>query len=98
MYFRSWYHGIVDPSMAFIDCSCFLFRRWNYQCVLVIAFCFKSWEMKNLRYLVLGILFGIILCKVQAVSWWRMQEMFRFDAVYMYGLFASAVATGALSV
>jgi uncharacterized protein len=54
--------------------------------------------MKNIRYLALGILFGIVLCKVQAVSWWRMQEMFRFDAVYMYGLFATAIPTGMLSV
>lgn len=54
--------------------------------------------MKNLRYLILGILFGIILCKVQAVSWWRMQEMFRFDAVYMYGIFVTAIPTGMLSV
>lgn len=54
--------------------------------------------MKNLRYLVLGTLFGIVLCKVQAVSWWRMQEMFRFDSFYMYGLFATAIPTGIISV
>src|SRR3954470_6654790 len=54
--------------------------------------------MKNVRYLILGTLFGIILCKVQAVSWWRMQEMFRFDSFYMYGLFATAIPTGMLSV
>jgi hypothetical protein len=54
--------------------------------------------MKNIRYLLLGTLFGIILCKVQAVSWWRMQEMFRFDSFYMYGLFATAIPTGMLSV
>ena len=54
--------------------------------------------MKNLRFLLLGLLFGIILCKVQAVSWWRMQEMFRFDSFYMYGLFATAIPTGIISV
>ena len=54
--------------------------------------------MKNLRYLVLGTIFGIVLCKVQAVSWWRMQEMFRFDAFYMYGIFATAIPTGMLSI
>lgn len=54
--------------------------------------------MKNWRYLFLGIVFGIVLCKVQAVSWWRMQEMFRFDAFYMYGLFATAIPTGILSI
>ena len=65
---------------------------------MVITIRFKSWQMKNLRYLLLGTLFGIILCKVQAISWWRMQEMFRFDAFYMYGLFATAIPTGMLSV
>jgi uncharacterized membrane protein YedE/YeeE len=54
--------------------------------------------MKNFRYLILGTAFGIILCKVQAVSWWRMQEMFRFDGFYMFGLFAAAIITGTLSV
>lgn len=54
--------------------------------------------MKNLRYLFLGTLFGIILCKVEAVSWWRMQEMFHLDAWHMYGLFATAVPTGMLSI
>jgi uncharacterized membrane protein YedE/YeeE len=54
--------------------------------------------MKNLRYLFLGTLFGIVLCKVQAISWWRMQEMFRFDGFHMYGIFATAIPTGMVSV
>jgi uncharacterized protein len=54
--------------------------------------------MKNIRYLILGTLFGIVLCKVQAVSWWRMQEMFHFDAFHLYGLFATAIPTGIISI
>jgi len=54
--------------------------------------------MKNIRYLILGMLFGIVLCKVEAVSWWRMQEMFRFQGWKMYGLFATAIPTGMLSL
>ena len=54
--------------------------------------------MKNLRYLLMGTFFGVVLCKVQAVSWWRIQEMFRFDAFYMYGLFATAIPTGIISI
>lgn len=65
---------------------------------MALTLYFKSWQMKNLKYLLLGTLFGIILCKVQAVSWWRMQEMFRFDGFYMYGLFVTAIPTGILSV
>jgi uncharacterized membrane protein YedE/YeeE len=54
--------------------------------------------MKNIRYLVLGTLFGIVLCKVEAVSWWRMQEMFHFDGWHLYGLFATAIPTGIISI
>jgi uncharacterized membrane protein YedE/YeeE len=54
--------------------------------------------MKNIRYLLLGCIFGIILCKVQAVSWWRMQEMFRFEGFHMYGLFCTAIPTGIISI
>lgn len=54
--------------------------------------------MKTLKYLFLGTIFGIVLCKVQAISWWRMQEMFRFEGLHMYGLFATAIPTGLISV
>ena len=39
-----------------------------------------------------------MLSKTQAISWFRMQEMFRFQSFHMYGLIGSAVATGALSL
>ena len=42
--------------------------------------------MKNLKYLVLGTLFGIILTKSEVISWWRIQEMFRFQSFHMYGV------------
>ena len=51
-----------------------------------------------LGYLVLGTLFGIVLVESQVASWFRIQEMFRFDAFHMYGLIGSAVATAALSL
>lgn len=54
--------------------------------------------MRNIKYLIAGVLFGIVLSKAEAVSWWRMQEMFHFDAWHMYGLFATAIPTGALSI
>jgi len=54
--------------------------------------------VKQIRYLLFGVLFGIVLCKVEAVSWWRMQEMFRFEGFKLYGLFATAIPTGLLSV
>ncbi len=54
--------------------------------------------MKNFNYLVLGILFGIILTKSEVVSWFRIQEMFRFQAFHMYGVIGSAVAVGLVSI
>ena len=54
--------------------------------------------MKNLKYLVLGTLFGIILTKSEVVSWFRIQEMFRFQAFHMYGVIGSAVVVGLVSI
>lgn len=52
----------------------------------------------NLKYLVVGILFGIIFVKAEVVSWFRIQEMFRLQSFHMYGIIGSAIATGMLSV
>ena len=49
-------------------------------------------------YLALGRLFGITLVKSEAVSWFRIQEMFRFQAFHMYGIMGSALVVAALSV
>jgi uncharacterized protein len=54
--------------------------------------------MKNIRYLFLGILFGIILTKAEVISWFRIQEMFRFQSIHMYGIIGSAVVVGAILV
>ncbi len=52
----------------------------------------------NLKYLISGILFGILLVKAEVVSWFRIQEMFRFQSFHMYGIIGSAVIVGAISV
>lgn len=52
----------------------------------------------NLKYLGLGILFGIVFVKSEIVSWFRIQEMFRLQSFYMYGVIGSAVLTGAFFV
>lgn len=51
-----------------------------------------------LKYLVVGILFGIVLVKSEVVSWFRIQEMFRFQSFHMYGVIGSAVVVGIISV
>jgi uncharacterized membrane protein YedE/YeeE len=52
----------------------------------------------NLKYLVVGIAFGIVFVKAEIVSWFRIQEMFRFESFHMYGVIGSAVMVGAVSV
>lgn len=52
----------------------------------------------NLKYLITGILFGIIFVKAEVVSWFRIQEMFRLQSFHMYGIIGSAVIVGMISV
>lgn len=52
--------------------------------------------MKYLKYLLAGILFGIVMTKSEAVSWFRIQEMFRFESFHMYGIIGTAVILGAI--
>ena len=54
--------------------------------------------MKYVKYLVLGTLFGIILTKSEVISWFRIQEMFRFQAFHMYGVIGSAIVVGMISI
>lgn len=54
--------------------------------------------MRNLKFLVLGIFFGIVLTKAQVISWFRIYEMFRFESFHMYGIIGSAVILGAIIV
>jgi uncharacterized membrane protein YedE/YeeE len=54
--------------------------------------------MKNLKYLLIGIVFGLALTKGEAISWFRMQEMFHFQAFHMYGIFMAAAPVGAISI
>lgn len=54
--------------------------------------------MKNIKFLLAGILFGFILIKAEVVSWFRIQEMFRFESFHMYGIMGSAVCVGMISI
>ncbi len=54
--------------------------------------------MKNLKYLFVGIFFGLVLTKGEAISWYRIQEMFRFEGFHMFGIFMTAIPVGALSL
>ncbi len=54
--------------------------------------------MKFIKFILAGILFGIIMSKSEAISWYRIQEMFRFQSFHMYGLMGTAVALGSIAV
>lgn len=54
--------------------------------------------MRNFKYLIIGMLFGIILIKSQVVSWFRIQEMFRLQAFHMYGIIGSAIVVAMISI
>ena len=52
----------------------------------------------NIKYLIVGLLFGIVFIKAEIISWYRIQEMFRFQSFHMYGVIGSAVIVGVISV
>lgn len=54
--------------------------------------------MKFIKFLLLGIVFGIVMAKSEAISWFRIQEMFRFQAFHMYGIIGTAVTLGVIGV
>ncbi|MGC6437368.1 MAG: DUF6691 family protein [Flavobacteriaceae bacterium] len=53
--------------------------------------------MRTLLFLVIGICFGITMYKSEAASWFRIYEMFQFDAFHMYGIIGTALAVGVLN-
>ncbi len=50
--------------------------------------------MKYLKFVLVGMLFGIMFVKTEVVSWFRIYEMFRFESFHMYGIIGSAVLLG----
>lgn len=81
----------------------FLTGNADFEVRSLDAVCLNESELKhpwwyNFKYLIAGILFGIILIKAEVISWFRIQEMFRLQSFHMYGVIGSAVAVGMLSV
>ena len=50
--------------------------------------------MRHIKFLIIGILFGIVLSKAEVISWYRIYEMFKFQSFHMYGIIGSAVVFG----
>jgi uncharacterized membrane protein YedE/YeeE len=53
---------------------------------------------RNFKYLLAGLVFGIILVKSEVISWFRIQEMFRLQAFHMYGIICSAIVVGLIAI
>jgi hypothetical protein len=67
------------------------------------AMCVNETQLQHpwwhaLKYLVVGMAFGMLFIKAEIISWFRIQEMFRFQSFHMYGVIGSAVITGMISV
>jgi len=54
--------------------------------------------MKNARFIIYGLIFSIILIKVEAISWFRIQEMFYFQSFHMYGVLLSGMAVAFVGI
>ena len=50
-----------------------------------------------MKFILAGVLFGIVMSKSEAISWFRIQEMFRFQSFHMYGIIGTAVVLGAIA-
>jgi uncharacterized protein len=84
------------PFVAPMPDTDFEVRRENAMCVNESKL--DKPLSSNIKYLLLGILFGIVFIKAEIVSWFRIQEMFRLESFHMYGVIGSAIAVGMISV
>ena len=81
----------------------FLTENTDFEVRSLDSICVNESELKNpgwhnLKYLLAGLLFGIILVKSEVISWFRIQEMFRLQSFHMFGVIGSAVVVGIISV
>ena len=71
-------------------------RSLDAQCVNNMEEKQPSWHL--VKYMLMGMLFGIILVKSEVLSWFRIQEMFRLHSFHMYGVIGTAAVVGMISV
>ncbi len=55
-------------------------------------------DLELIKYLIIGVFFGIVFVKAEIISWFRIQEMFRLQSFFMYGVIGSAIVTGLISI
>lgn len=86
----------INTSFKQIEETDFEVRSLDTVCINESQLSHPWWY--NFKYLIAGIFFGIILVKSEVISWFRIQEMFRFQSFHMYGVIGSAIAVGMLSI
>src|SRR5688500_4280171 len=96
MHVRSRTHRHSIAATCIFYCTDLVLYRWTLVNLSSAANAFQI--MNHVVYLIIGILFGIALTKGEVISWFRIQEMFRFQGFYMYGLLFSAILTAMIGV
>lgn len=86
---------VIDNTISRDDTD-FEVRSLDTICINESALTHKWYHL--LKYLLIGIIFGITFVKAEVISWFRIQEMFRLQSFHMYGVIGTAVAVGMLSV
>lgn len=87
---------VKEPVLVEEKNTDFEVRSLDAVCINQEEVSVPKWHL--IKYMLLGVLFGIILVKSQVISWFRIQEMFRLQSFHMFGVIGSAVAIGMLSV
>ena len=75
----------------------------DYEARSLDTMCVNDTELRhpwwfNLKYLAVGVVFGVVFVKAEVISWFRIQEMFRLQSFHMYGVIGTAVVVGMISV
>jgi hypothetical protein len=86
----------IDTDKIVSENTDFEVRSLDAMCVNESQLQHPWWH--NLKYLAVGILFGIVFVKAEIISWFRIQEMFHLASFHMYGVIGSAVMVGVISV
>jgi uncharacterized membrane protein YedE/YeeE len=93
----------MEPTMTLLDKVKKFEENTDYETRSLDAKCVNNMEEHQpwwhlLKYMVMGVLFGIALVKSQVISWFRIQEMFRLQSFHMFGVIGGAIAVGMISV
>lgn len=95
-YIGARYNGNLLTAVAFTGGYVLFYGGWFYQ--QLVYFTLFITTMKNIKFLIAGLLFGVILVKSEVVSWFRIQEMFHLQSFHMYGVIGSAILVGMISI